>query len=167
MIEPVQLLHNMSSPPKSVVKYTGLSCGTSTTETGGMGVAGDNRTGSGVFGVYVGFRLARDLRRRAPGTILKHLGIDPGPAPEKKLARLIDQRARELALPDACVVVPEKQDHPCPWPDSLAALAVITKSSGTVWLRSKTPRLTAIQTRSAVSLLIPPACAHRIEELSE
>ena len=167
MIEPAQLLHNMSSPPKSVVKYSGLSDGAANAGTAGIGVGDGLIMHNGVFGAFVAFRLAPDLRRRAPGTILKHLGIAPGPAPEKTLAGLIDQRARELALPDACVVVPSKQDHPSPWPDTLAALAIITKSSGSVWLRSKTPRLTAMKKRSVVSLLIPPACAHRIEELSK
>ena len=166
MIEPAQLLHNMSSPPKSVVKYSGLSDGAANAGADGIGFGG-RITHNGVFGAFVAFRLAQDLRRRTPGTSLKHLGIDPGPAPEKTLAGLIDQRARELALPDACVVVPSKQDHPSPWPDTLAALAIITKSSGSVWLRSKTPRLTAMKKRSVVSLLIPPACAHRIEALSK
>ena len=167
MIEPAQLLHNMSSPPKSVVKYTGLSGAATTAGPGGTGVCGVRFFHNDVYGAFVAFRLTPDLRRRAPETILKHLGIDPGPAPEITLAGLIDQRARELALPDACVVVPSKQDHPSPWPDTLAALAIITKSSGSVWLRSKTPRLTAMKKRSVVSLLIPPACAHRIEELSK
>ena len=167
MIEAAQLLHNMSSPPKSVVKYTGLPWAATTAGPGGSGVCGVRFAHNGVYGALIAFRLAPDLRRRAPGTILKYLGIDPGPKPEKTLAGLIDQRARELALPDACVVVPAKQDHPCPWPDPLATLAIITKSSGSVWLRGKTPRLSAIKKRSVVSLLIPPACAAGIEELSK
>ena len=167
MIEPVQLLHNMSTPPKSVVKYTGLSDDATPAGPDGIGVGGGRFTHDGVFGAFVAFRLASDLCRRVPATILKHLGIDPGSVPEKTLVGLIDQRARDLALPDACVVVPVKQNHPCPWPDPLAALAVITKSSGSVWLRSKTPRLSAINRRSVVSLLIPPLYAARIEELSK
>jgi len=167
MIEPAQLLHNMSSPPKSVVKYSGLSYGAANAGADGIGVGGGRITHDGVFGAFVAFRLAPDLRRRVPETILKHLGIDPGPVPGKTLVGLIDQRARELALPDACVVVPAKQDYPSPWPDPLAALAIITKSSGSVWLRSKTPRLTAIKKRSVVSLLIPPGYAAKIEELSK
>ena len=167
MIEPVQLLHNMSTPPKSVVKYTGLSDDATPAGPDGIGVGSSRFTHDGVFGAFVAFRLASDLCRRVPATILKHLGIDPGQAPEKTLVGLIDRRAGELALPDACVVVPAKQDHPCPWPDPLATLAIITKSSGSVWLRGKTPRLSAIKKRSVVSLLIPPACAARIEELSK
>jgi hypothetical protein len=167
MIEPAQLLHNMSSPPKSVVKYSGLSEGAANAGTDGIGVGDGLTMHNGVFGAFVAFRLAPDLRRRAPRAFLKHLGIAPGTAPEKTLAKLINQRARELALPDACVVVPSKQDHPSLWPDPLAALAVITKSSDSVWLRSKTPRLTAIKKRSVVSLLIPPGYAAKIEELSK
>ena len=167
MIEPAQLLHNMSSPPKSVVKYSGLSDGTANAGTDGIGVGDGRIIHDGVFGAFVAFRLAPDLRHRPPRAFLKHLGIAPGSAPEKTLAGLIDQRARELALPDACVVVPSKQDHPSPWPDTLAALAVITKSSGSVWLRSKTPRLSALKKSSVVSLLVPPVYAAGIEELSK
>ena len=167
MIEPLQLLHNMSTPSKSVVKYTGLSEAATSAGSSSKGNIDGCLTQDGVYGAFVLFRLAQDLRRRAPGTILKLLGIDPGPAPEKTLTGLIDQRARELALPDACVVVPAKQNHPCPWPDPLSALAIITKSSSSVWLRSKTPRLSAIKKRSVVSLLIPPAHAAQIEELSK
>ena len=93
MIEPVQLLHNMSTPPKSVVKYTGLSDDATPAGTDGIGVGAGRFTHDGVFGAFVAFRLASDLCRRVPATILKHLGIDPGQAPEKTLVGLIDRRA--------------------------------------------------------------------------
>ena len=167
MIEASQLLHNMSAPPKSVVKYTGLSNATTTAGPGGTGVCGVRFAHDGVFGAFIAFRLPEVLHRRLPGIILEHLGLKPGPASEKKLLGLIRERANALALPDACVVVPTKNDHPCPWPDPLAALAVITKSSANIWLRSKTPRLSTLRNISEISLLVPPGLAEQIKELSE
>lgn len=153
MNEPAQTLHNMSTPPKSVVKYTGLS---------GARVIHD-----GVYGQIFAFRLAEELFQRTPTRILKNLGIEPGPEPEKTLADLIEKRAGELSLPDACVVVQTKLNQPCPWSDPLAVLAIITKSSRSVWLRSKAPRLSAIEKRSVVSLLIPPIYVPRMKEPSK
>jgi hypothetical protein len=167
MIETSQLLHNMSAPPKSVVKYSGLSNTATTAGPGGTGVCGVRFAHDGVVGAFITFRLPEIFRQRQPRTILKHLGLEPGPAPEKALLGLIGERANELALPDACVIVPTKQGHPCPWPDPLAALAVITKSSANIWLRSKTPRLSALRNKSAISLLVPPGFADQIEELSK
>ena len=163
MIESVQLLHNMSTPPKSVVQYTGLDGATTTVHRGGGGSSPRHN----VYGNFVTFCLPRDIFGRAAHSILKTIGVEPGPTPEKILLALIERRARELPVPDACVVRPPLLHHPRPWPDTLAALAIITKSSTNVWLRSKTPRLSAVNGRAAVSLLIPPACAARIEELSK
>ena len=167
MIEPVQLLHNMSTPPKSVVKYTGLSCDAATARADGIRVGVDRFTHDGVFGVFVAFRMPDFMRRLDPRSILKHLGVDYGAEPEETLLSLIKIRSRQLALPGACVVVPTKRNHPCPWPDPLAALAIITKSSASIWLRSKTPRLSAIRKSCAISLLVPPNFAAGIEELSK
>ncbi len=167
MIESAQLLHNMCVPPESVVKYTGLSNAARTAGLGGTGVCGVKFAHDGVFGTFMTFRLPETMRRRGPKSILKHLGVEFGAAPEKTLLGLIEVRAKELALPDACVVVPAKRSHPCLWPDPLAALAVITKSSASIWLRSKEPRLSTIRKTSAISLLVPPVFANQMEKLSK
>ena len=164
MIEPTRLLHNMSAPSRSVVSYTGLS---NAERAAGRGGRGGRVAHDGVFGKFISFRLPDALRRRGPGSILKHLGMAPGAAPGKTLLGLIEARAQELALPDACVIVPSRGDYPCPWPDPLAALAVITKSSASIWLRSKSPRLSTVQKTSAISLLVPPLFADQIRILSE
>jgi len=166
MNERAKLLHNMSTPPRSVVKYSGLSGVPANAGRGEANAHGESFTQNGTSGAFVAFRLPKDICRLRPKTILKRLGFDPGNAPEKTLVCLIEQRAKELALPDACVVVPTNQCHPSPGPDILAALAIITKSSGSVWLRGKTPRLSVIKTRSIVSLLVPPPWAAKILELS-
>jgi hypothetical protein len=165
MTETSQLLHNMSAPPKSVVKYTGLSNAATTAGPGGTGVCGVRFTHDGVFGTFITFRLPEAFQRSRPKSILEHLGLKTGRAPEKTLLRLIKDRANEISLPDACVVVPTNNDHPCPWPDPLSALAVITKSSASIWLRSKTPRLSTLRNVSEVSLLLPPNFSDQIEEL--
>jgi hypothetical protein len=167
MIESSQLLYNMSSPPKSVVKYSGLSNAASVAGAGGTGVCGVRFANDGVFGEFISFGLPENMRGRGPQAILKHLGVEPRNTPDKTLLALINTRANELALPDACVVVPTKRNHPRPWLDPLAALAVITKSSSSIWLRSKMPRLSILKKTSAISLLLPPNFVIQIEELSE
>lgn len=164
MIEPAQLLHNMSAPPKSVVSYTGLL---NAGRAAGPGGSSGSAAHDGAFGTFITFRLPEALRRRGPETILKHLGMAPGAAPGKTLLGLIEARAKELALPDACVITPSRHGYPCPWPDPLAALAIITKSSASIWLRSKTPRLSTIQKTSTISLLVPPVFADQMETLSQ
>ena len=166
MSDNASLLHNMSAPPRSVVKYNGLS-----TEALATGVRRSQKIGVpcsnyDVFGRFITFHLPVNLRRCGARTILKRLGMELGSTPEVTLLHLIEARAKELRLPDACVVVPTKIDHPCPWTDPLAILAVITKSSGSIWLRSKTPRLSVLRKVSAISLLVPPIFADQIEELS-
>lgn len=96
MIEPAQLLHNMSAPPKSVVKYTGLSRGAATARADGIRVGGGRFKHDGVFGVFVAFRLPEFVRRLDPGSILKHIGVEYGADPEETLLSLIKIRSRQL-----------------------------------------------------------------------
>ena len=163
MIETAQLLNNMSTPPKSVVKYSGLRKNAEVTDIHGTGAGWLPASNNGAFGSFITFRLPKNLRRCGAKTILERLGLKSGSAPEKTLLDLIEARARELVLPAACVVIPTKIDHPCPWPDPLAILAVISKSSASIWLRSKTPRLSVLRKTPAISLLVPPAFAAQIE----
>ena len=163
MIETVQLLHNMSTPPKSVVKYSGLQRDAKATHVQDTGVGWLAASNNGAFGTFITFRLPENLRRCGAKTILERLGVEPSSEPENVLFDLIEKRAKELVLPDACVVIPTKVDRPCPWPDPLSILAVITKSSASIWLRSKTPRLSVLRKTRATSLLVPPSFADQIE----
>jgi len=166
MIEPARLLHNMSAPPKSVVKYAGLS---KAVTAAGQYETYVRRTyaHNGVFGSIIAFRLPPAMRLHKPATILEQLGVEPGRDLEKTLCDLIEARAKELALPDACVVVPTKPGHKLPWTDALAALAIISKSSANIWLRSKAPRLSAFRNITARSLLVPPAYIDQMGETSK
>jgi len=159
MSDHVELLHNMSSPPRTVIKYAGLSGLATKSGFGGSGVGSVQYAHDNVFGSFVAFRLPKEMRVRSATLILKRLDREVGPDAEKTLLGLIERRAMELPLPDGCVVKPCNRSHPCPWPDPLAALAIITKSSANVWLRSKTPALSKIKKHHSVSLLLPPAFA--------
>lgn len=153
------LLHNMSAPPKSVVKYTGLA------ELGPM-LEGDTdpsgTAGRGVFGTPVRFDLPIALEGKLPGEILDSLGIAAEPDPDSHLVRLINARAAELPLPDGCLVIPAGPTHPRLWSDALTALAILSKCSDTLWLRAKAPALLAARQRNSVSLLVPPNFAHQL-----
>ena len=163
MSDRASLLHNMSTPPRSVITYDGLSDLTSRSKFGVAGLCGHPK----VFGRFVAFRLSKSLRVRSAKLILRHLGKEAGPNAEETLLGLIELRASELPLPDGCVAKPCEESHPCPWPDELAALAIITKSSANVWLREKLPSLSSLQDRGAVSLLLPPNFEVQVPEVSK
>ena len=154
MIETTQLLHNMSAPPRSIVKYNGLS--NESAKTRGDEAKGSPFSNDGVFGCFIAFRMPANLRRCGARTILQRLDLEPDSVPEETLVALIEAQAKEITLPDACMVVPTKASHPGPWTDPLTVLAIITKSSARIWLRSKTPRLTVLRKTTAISLLAPP-----------
>lgn len=158
MTEHVGLLHNMSAPPKSIVKYDGLR---------GIGTDGSDASSPGshplpLHGVAVRFFLPEGLAQASAPRILLQLGRHAGSRPEKTLARLIDERAAALPLPDGCAAIPPRVEHRMLWWDPLSALAVLAKCSAHVWLRAKTPSLAGAIARREVSLLIPPAFATRL-----
>ena len=166
MTDSPALLHNMSSPPTSRVSYSGLNGGMNGAGSSEKGESGP-RQGSYEFGTGVVFRLPGPVR----GFTAKYLlplcvPEENRNAPEKTILRLIEARARELPLPGGAVVIPVKEHHLEINSDLLSVLAVLTKCSASVWLRAKSPRLSAIKSRRAVSLLIPPSFSENIEELS-
>ena len=155
------LLHNMSSPPKTVIKYAGLA------NIGRAEKSKDRGNHAGVFGTFISFRLPKNMGRMGPKSILKQLEVEVIGDPKEFLLDLIETRARELQLPEACLVVPTKSTHPNPWPDPLSALAVITKSSQSIWLRDKSPRLTFLKRTREISLLVPPIFTENIKVLKK
>jgi hypothetical protein len=158
---PPGLLYNMSVPSKTVVSYSGLA-GLST----GAGAGGRSADGGklGIFGSHLRFVLAETVPTHDPALLVRTLGIDPAADATRELERLIEARARELPLPDACLVVRADPTHPCRFPDVLSALAVLTKCSEHVWLRGKSPNLSRLAARREASLLLPPAFSARIQE---
>lgn len=166
MDERCALLHNMSGPPHTVVKYSGLADLASLRSPGGSGVTSIGFKNRGFFGTPVRFALPAGLCGQSPAEILRHLGIEPGADPAGQLAALIDARANELPLPHGCVVIHGNIDYRLIWPDALSALAILAKSSDSIWLRAKHPALNAALSRSSVTLLVPPQFANHLPEVS-
>lgn len=164
------LVHNMSAPPRTVVKYSGLDGLATTLGPGGSGVCGVKFAGTNVFGTPVRFVLPATLTGQPPAAILRQLGIEgecgPAAEPARQLAALVNRRAAELALPDGCVVIPAEDLHRVIWPDALAALAIFSKCSGSVWLRAKSPAFAAAVRHSQLSLLVPPCLADRLPQMA-
>jgi len=160
------LLHNMSAPPKSVVKYSGLADLATVRSPGGSGVTGIGFKGDGFFGIPVRFALPAELAGKSPADILRHLGADTQPDPERQLCALINARANELPLPEGCAVIAALEGHRLIWADALSALAILAKCSDAIWLRAKTPALNAALTRTQVTLLVPPLFAEHLPKES-
>ena len=158
------LLHNMSVPPKTVVSYSGLACLFDAAAAGGTGVRGAGSGSPGIFGSHLRFGLSKTVPAQDPALLLQALGIEPRTEPMCEIERLIETRARELPLPDACLVVRADATHPCRFPDLLSGLAVLAKCSEHVWLRGKKPNLSRLATCREVSLLLPPRFAGRLQE---
>jgi hypothetical protein len=51
------------------------------------------------------------------------------------------------------------ESHVVIWTDPLTVMAVLSKSTETVWLRAKTPSFGSALQRRSLSLLVPPAFA--------
>ncbi len=151
--EPASLLHNMSAPPKSVIAYAGLGQ-----------TADDPATGTGASHAAIRFSLGNLVMARSAAGLLRHLGLVPGPNPGAELERLIDARAAVLPLPSGCAVLPGRAapDARVIWPDLLSSLAVLAKCSDNVWLRAKTPSITAALARRHVTLLVPAGLRDRL-----
>lgn len=158
---PPGLLYNMSVPSKTVVSYSGLAGLSTGTKASRCSTDGEQ---PGIFGTHLRFVLAETVPSHDPALLLRTLGIEAADDPPRVLERLIEARARELPLPDACLVVRADPTHACPFPDVLSTLAVLAKCSDHVWLREKSPTLSRFATRREVSLLLPPAFSARIQE---
>ena len=167
MSESSALLHNMSTPPKTVLKYSGLPNPARTFGRGDSGVVGISYRSAGVFGIPIHFVLAPCFAQKTPAQILELLGADSETDPARQLVALINRRAEELPLPDGCAAIYGFKDAIRIWEDPLTALAIMSKCSESVWLRAKTPAIHAALAQRAVTLLVPPKFAARIPELQQ
>jgi len=154
-----QLLHNMSTPPKTVVKYAGLEGLAKQSGPGGSGVTGLKYTNPVINGLAVRFVLPTEFIGLDLEKILRLLKIDLSYqflTAESQLVSLINHRADELPLPEGCAVMAAHDSHGVIWPDVLSALSILTKCTDSIWLRSKTPSLASIKGKPSLSLLVPP-----------
>ena len=176
MCDASPLLHNMSAPPKSVVKYSGLADLSGVRRPTGAKASSVGFNGAGVFGIPVRFALPSELVGQTPADVLRYLGVslqadaqteaklDAEADAHRQLCELINARANELSLPEGCVVIASLPSHRLIWTDALSALAILAKSSDAIWLRSKSPALSAALARTEVTLLVPPAFAHQLPD---
>ena len=171
MEDVVPCLGNMSSPPKTVVTYSGLVGAIGVQTCRGYWAQGKSVGGMagpfGVFGTPVRIVLPPNFVGKKPITILRRLGVKPLGDHEQQLFGLINARADELPLPDGCVVTRRTEGEREIWTDALTVLAVLTKCSDVIWLRSKHPALQAAFERgAAATLLVPPLFAHNLPEVA-
>lgn len=159
------LLHNMSAPPKTVIRYAGLP---RLGEADGSSAASSGRASDhvdvDVYGQAIRVDLPQGFDSSSPAAILQGLNVAVSADPAAQLIELINQQAETLPLPDACLVIACADHHPTPWPDALSALAILTKCSEHIWLRAKNPRVHGPFERQRVSLLVPPTLVHRLQE---
>jgi hypothetical protein len=164
-------------PPKIGVGYNGLQFfGAKGTPCGDAVLSrkGDGPTlyaGQRLFGTPVRFRLDEEWRRSQPRVMLVRLGFrpeqSPGVDPIQQLIHLINRRADELPLPDGCIVMRSQRFHPVIWSDPLTALAILSKSSDTLWLRSKTPSLIGAMYWQSKTLIVPPSFVPYLPEVNK
>ncbi len=164
MNEHTPLRHNRSTPPKTVVKYSGLSELVRASGPGGSGV-GIKFKEAEIHGTPLRFMLGPGYAGKTPENLLAALGYEQVSDVEGVLTKLINARAQELPLPDGCAVINGRGDSMLIWQDPLTALAILAKCSDCVWLRAKTPAIHAALRRNTVTLLVPPQFAARIPEL--
>lgn len=159
-IDTTPLLHNIGAPPRTVVRYSGLS--------NVMGPADDaaDPTPSPMHGTAIRFVLPADFDTASPAAILHSLGMSAADDPQSTLESVINTHADSLPLPGGCVVIPATDAHRILWPDALSALAILAKSSDNIWLRAKIPAVHGPFTRRQASLLVPPAFVARLGEKS-
>ena len=169
MKEPTALLHNMSAPPKSVVRYSGLSGLIQQRGPGGTGITSLRYRNGQQHGEAVRFELPVHFNAGSPADILCSLGQQHNSelhgSEGRYLLQLINRRATELPLPEGCAVVKSLESHAGIWSDPLAALVALTKCTDSVWLRAKTPTLSNLQHRRCISLLVPPDFLSQLEEV--
>lgn len=150
------LLHNMSVPPKTVVRYEGLSDLLRNQGFGGSGGGSIKYRNPAIHGTRLRVELPEAFPVGSAEEILAALGCEPVEDPESVLAGMIEARAATARLPDGCLVSTRSEGGRMLTGTPLGALAILTKCSERVWLRSKTPNLAALQNRRAVTLLVPP-----------
>ena len=159
------LLHNMSAPPKTVVKYSGLEGLSKQTGPGGSGVTSLKYMNPKVVGQVVRCLIPDEYFKQEPEKILELLRItydSKSISAAEQLTALINQRAKKLPLPEGCAVIKTDVSQPEIWTDALSVLAILTKCTDTIWLRSKSPSLVSARTKRTVSLLVPPLFIHHL-----
>jgi len=159
------VLHNMSVPPRSTIHYRGLDhLVTHRGFPGGdlrkLGYDAASPSQPTLFVVALEEAVSTD----DPVRLLGLLGVTPEPDASAQLTGLIEARARDLPLPDACALASIPPADVVARRDLLTTLAVLTKCSARVWLRAKQPALASAFHRRAAALLVPTNWAERARD---
>ena len=160
----------MSAPPKTVVKYSGLEGLAKQSGPGGSGVTGLKYTNPVVNGLAVRFVLPTGFIGQDSEKIIRLLKIDLSDqfsTAESQLIALINHRADELPLPEGCAVMAAHDSHGVIWPDALSTLAILTKCTDSIWLRSKTPSIASVKGKPSLSLLVPPLFTNQLPKVKK
>jgi hypothetical protein len=155
MNEHAPLLHNMSVPPRSTIQYQGLGDLVVQSGFGGSGLGSVAYEPGGTQGGVIHIALPADVQSVEPRRLLDALGVPPERDMSTQLLTLIEAKAAALPLPDACALKTRPQKDGTADSDLLTALAILSKCSGRVWLRSKQPSLVAALDRREAWLLVP------------
>jgi hypothetical protein len=182
----------MSAPPKSVLRYQGLSNIWVQHDSSGNRVTPLRSTADDFFGKPVRFAFDHAWAKLSAVEILNYLQVDVAaltavtsragvkPSAEqlkalstartqaatRHLNALINERAQTLPLPEGCAVVVPRSEHQVLFGDLLSTLAIFSKCTESVWLRSKTPSLIAARGYKEVSLLIPSNFCEQLSRFS-
>ena len=114
----------------------------------------DRRYGRGIV-----FKLPPRIKSVGAAALLKRLGDDSGARgakAEQRLAELIDENAQRLDLPDAVLVTDRQRTGDDENTELIDVLTVLTKASGRLFLRSKTPNIQSITPDRQVVVILPP-----------
>ena len=149
------MLHNMSAPPRTTIRYEGLSGNVTGAGPGGSGVCSRGYQGTPLRGCIVQLQLPDSWDCSDPLALLTALGVAPLGDVQSQLLALVIATACDLPLPDICVVLPVDKTTVQRWGTPLVALTVLSQCSDVMWLRAKRPVFAQAIARRQVRLLIP------------
>jgi len=153
--EAPHVLHNMSAPPRTTIRYEGLSGNVKEAGPGGSGVCSRGYQGTPLRGRIVQLQLPDNWDSSDPSALLTALGVAVLGDAQSQLLALVIATARDLPLPDICVVLPVDKTTVPLWGTPLMALTVLSQCSDVMWLRAKSPVFSQAITRRQVRLLVP------------
>ncbi|MCY2956118.1 MAG: hypothetical protein NT107_03665 [Planctomycetota bacterium] len=164
MNEPAALLHNMSVPPNSTIRYNGLQeLVVNSFGAGSKGLGSIAYAKPAARPLIFAVCLPASVQSADPIDLLRALDGVVQDDPLAQLCSLIDAQALALPLPDACALKTTAPIGQRFTSDLLTALAILTKCSGRVWLRAKGPSLAAALNRRTALLLVPWPFSDRLQ----
>ena len=111
------------------------------------------------YGRGIVFKLPPSIKNVGAAALLKQLGDDSGAKgakAEQRLAELIDENAQCLELPDAALIADQQRTNDDSSTTLIDILTVLSKASGRLFLRAKTPNLQTIAPERQVVVILPP-----------